>query len=214
MDGVAIVDRNGKLIKQVASHGPPSSDPLLDSRFGAPVWSPSGKALAHVDSVGDDTVVYIVNIASGKSRKLSNGPAEPAWSVRNRIALSGFELDTVWPDGKRPRTLYRGETLGPDWSPGGRQIVFADSNGLSTIKSSGKGRKRLRIGKGDPQDPKWSPNGKIVIWVQFRRRTPVLRALNRRTGRVRTIMSRVLNPDWQPRPRRSLRGSASARNPG
>ena len=201
-DGIAVVDRSGKLIKQVATHGPPSDEPLLDSTFGEPAWSPNSKALAYADRAGDDTEVYIVEIETGKTRKLTHGPAEPAWSVSNRIALSGFYLWTVWPDGKVPRVVFNGEVVGLDWSPGGRQLLFTNGERLFTSRSSGRGRRRLRIGRRvEPSDPKWSPNGKVVIWVSVRRGKPRVQALNRRTGRVRTLIHNALSPDWQPRPR-------------
>ena len=202
--GIATIDRNGKLLKQVATAPPPDADDLeLSSSYGAPVWSPSMRRIAFTVQFGDDTEVYIARIADGHTRKLTHGPAEPAWSSRNRIALSGFGLSTVRPDGRRPRGVFQGEVVDIDWSPGGTRIVFTNSDGMFTIGSTGKGRRKLEIGKrANPNEPVWAPDGRIIAWVDFRGRKPFLRALNRRTGRVRTILANVLSPDWQPKPRR------------
>ena len=202
--GIAVVDPTGKLLKQVVTEPPPDPElPELDSTYGAPAWSPSMRAIAFTDQSGDDTEVYIARIKDGHTRKLDHGPAEPAWSSRNRIALSGFGLITIWPDGKKPRGVFQGEVVNIDWSPGGRQIVFTNSDGMFTIKPNGRGRRKLAIGRrADPNQPVWAPDGRIIAWVDVRGRRRFLRALNRRTGRVHTMLEDALNPDWQSRPRR------------
>lgn len=201
-EGIAIIDRNGKLLKQVATAPPPDAeDPELSSSYGAPVWSPSIRRIAYTVQFGDDTEVYITRIKDGRTRKLTHGPAEPAWSSRNRIALSGFGLGTVWPDGSKPRGVFRGEVVDIDWAPGGTRIVFTNSDGMFTIRSNGKGRRKLSIGKrADPNEPVWAPDGRLIAWVDYRGRKAVLRTLDRGTGRVRTILANALNPDWQPKP--------------
>jgi Tol biopolymer transport system component len=125
-----------------------------------PDWSPSGRRLVFTRYSQDGSLEEIwIRYASGERRLAEGG--DPAWSVKGWIA---FERDgdiyVVRPDGSRLRRVVRGRD--PDWSPGGRRIVFTTHRGMiSTVRPDVGGLQRLQSGS----EPAFSPDGHKIVYI-------------------------------------------------
>jgi Tol biopolymer transport system component len=115
-----------------------------------PSWSPDGNELAvSVDSSAIPTVrnrlpsaLWIVNVASGAKRKLTDGDAvQPSWSPNgHRIAFWGVhsgggrrDIWTISAGGGTPVPVTNDDALdiNPVWSPDGNFLYFASDRGGS-----------------------------------------------------------------------------------
>lgn len=149
----------------------------------------------------------------GHSRRLTQGE-EPSWSIDGEIAFTRprttggepSDLYVIRPDGTNLRSLGGG--FGPEWSPDGREIVYA-SNGcgyscLYTIRPDGS-RKR-RVGRGIPgEEPDFSPDGRRIVYSGGQSDRIVIVGRNGRRPRVVFQAAGDLiadDPDWQSLPRR------------
>lgn len=114
--------------------------------------------------------------------------------------LDGGGLRQVTFDRQFPNGLYASE---PAWAPGGRRIVFANSDGLWTVNvKTGEVRQvtrsRPRPGYGD-REPAWSPDGSLIAFV----RTGRLMLVRPDGSRLRALTrppegAADSQPDWSP----------------
>lgn len=107
---------------------------------GMPSWSPDGKQVVYRAVNGATRQLYIVDIATGKSRKLETGSTYdtfPTWSPRGDwIAFcskrdGNYEIYRVRPDGTGLQRLTNspGNDAHPSFSPDGEWIAFATARG-------------------------------------------------------------------------------------
>ncbi|PWU03245.1 MAG: hypothetical protein C5B51_19310 [Terriglobia bacterium] len=118
--------------------------PLLNERFDDvqrwPQWSPDGSHI--VFQTGRRTWSGQVSVASGA---IYEAPA--LGGTARRLTESGEKSAS--------RT--------PSYSPDGRQIVYAENNGLYVIDSAA-GARRL-IADAGAHSPRWSPDGSMIVYV-------------------------------------------------
>jgi Tol biopolymer transport system component len=155
----------------------------------------------------------------------------PVWSVRGQIAFSSHDvIYTMRPDGSHRRRVVAGEY--PDWSPDGRWIVYQLPPALGTFAPVGggggiamirrDGRRRRMLTTDSAGDPAFSPDGKYIVFNRYdaatgRQGIAVMRLRDRRTRMIATappssnptptsVVDHVLlEPNWQPLPRRRYR---------
>jgi Tol biopolymer transport system component len=133
---------------------------------GEPAFSPDGRRLVFTGhtSVGSGAVarLYVVSLTTGRVRALAAGQgSQPTWSGRNRIAfVRDGDVYVVWPNGDGLRRVTAG--LGPDWSPGGRSLVFT-RNWRLWIRSGGRER-RVSGARAPASNPVWSPDGRRIAY--------------------------------------------------
>ena len=126
-------------------------------------WAPDAKKIVYTGHGGKSlrTDVYVVNLASRRSRKIGSNGLAPTWSPdgsRIAYARSGSvnRIRVVRPNG---RLLW--ETLGTDhyWSPDGGRIAITTTGAVLVATSRGR---RLRVLKAE-SFVSWSPRGNAMI---------------------------------------------------
>jgi Tol biopolymer transport system component len=138
----------------------------------APVWSPDGRAVALTRKRGRRP--YVAVLRGGKARLLVPG-TDPAWSPEGgRLAFTrAGDVYVMSSAGTSARPVTSGTEVdsSADWSPDGRELVFARHTAagkdLWAISVDGSGLRRLtnvHLGR-DPctivqaSSPAWSPDG-------------------------------------------------------
>jgi TolB protein len=114
-----------------------------------------------------------------------------------------FLLDLA--TGQTTQLTTSGDNLEPAWSPDGRQIVYACSDGqflqLCTIDADGSNRKQLTNRRSMNFGPDWSPDGKRIVFVSNEHRPYAMYLLELETGEVRRVLPNQGNesaPKWSP----------------
>jgi Tol biopolymer transport system component len=137
--GLFVMGRTGELVRQVT-----------DTGF-SPAWSPDGTRLAYSSGLATGapftyaggSTIWIVDIASGQRRKLSDlDGIQPSWSPQDRrIAFWGVDAATqnrdIWTvpvdGGPAVRVTNDAATdATPVWSSDGRHLYFSSSRGGTT----------------------------------------------------------------------------------
>ncbi len=109
-----------------------------DANNGMPSWSPDGKQVVYRVARGSSRELDILNLASGKSRRLETGSEYdtfPSWSPRGDWIVftskrdGDYEIYRIRPDGTGLLRLTRlpGNDAHPSISPDGEWIAFATS---------------------------------------------------------------------------------------
>ena len=161
----------------------------------SPAWSPKGLGLAYQGVGSGDRRIFVLNLTSGVSRRVSGGPFAdrfPAWSpngkkiayrsLRQRATETGLgsaDIYVVPARGGTPQLLTSlpGINTDPAWSPDGTKIAFAsNSDGnydLYVMNADGSGVVQLTDdGVGPPaisnRFPTWSPDGTGIAYTSTR----------------------------------------------
>jgi len=120
-----------------------------------PTWSPDNTSIAFSATVGGDSDLFILDLATGKSRRVTNdlfADLQPSWSPDgDRIV---FSTDRFTTDVKLLRagdyrlalydvatgnitplsTFAEGKNINPQWSSDNRRVFFvSDRNGISNV---------------------------------------------------------------------------------
>lgn len=161
--------------------------PLLDiadyKMQGSPTWSQDGKLVAfdawrpRTGETSNDAKIIVVN-ADGTNAKVLGDGAMPSFSPRhNRIALSRYAPNYgVWvmssegPD--KELVLLDEEGWGAEWSPDGKQIVYAGTTGNAAnlmVFDLVEGTKTSLFEGDSPYVSVfwnfcWSPDGKQIVF--------------------------------------------------
>lgn len=113
-------------------------------------WSPDGTKIVHaaaptdaVDAVHD---IYVVDVASGESTRLTEGPAD--------------EFEPVWsPDGTKIAFTIESPGTGPDAAP---------SIDIAAMDADGSNQSVLTEHAHADHSPEWSPDGSLISFISER----------------------------------------------
>jgi len=168
---LAYLGKGGIHVMRADGHG----DHIVDRRGGAPVWSPSGDALAF--STGSSLVV----LRRGRERRAAvSVSGRITWSHDGRwlacaVAYatgggSSVKVAEVTASGLRVRAI--GDGASPAWAPNRDTVAYERPDGIFTADPrSGRTSLLVRLHL-DPRFPwlsapfVWSPNGRLIAYVE------------------------------------------------
>jgi Tol biopolymer transport system component len=169
---------------------------------------PRGVLAFHADPSGD-SVLYTMNADGMRVRRVTTqiaGSPFSKWSPSGRSLafLSGSfgegGLMLVRATGGTTRLVTRHQVRAFDWSPDGRQLAYAATDGYIWTTAVARGARPKRIARG--HGPVWSPDGR---WLAYFRgpeaRTDIFKVAVRRRQPVRLTSHRASDhsPQWSPR---------------
>ena len=154
-------------------------DLRLDSLGMPPSWSPASDALAYGHVEEANKVIDIVDLASGKPRRVTSGDS-PSWSpdgvrlaYRSATFPNGVMVVGVDGSGTHQVTTVPGSGYafaGPQWSPDGQTIAFyAGSDGdhdIWAVSADGSNEEPVSGDVADEYWPAWSPDGTRLAFLE------------------------------------------------
>jgi serine/threonine-protein kinase len=162
-----------------------SAVPVIDN-----VWSDPSTGTAHYAVARNGTLVYAPGQYTVDRRRLAwvdrQGraqplPTEPSFYGNLKLSPDGRRLavemlNDIWvydlQSGTMSRVTFRGVNEFPVWTPDGRHITFASSQGVAYpklfwIEPEGGGQAELLSREGDVQFPgSWTPDGKTLAYAE------------------------------------------------
>jgi TolB protein len=147
----------------------------VDARFVSAASPPSNGPIAFVSDRGGDPEIFALDPSDGVIEQLTDNEAwdtDPAWSPdATRLAISSnrdgdddiYVLDATG-TGAATNLTDGGTTRDtqPDWSPGGKRIVFVRDGDVYVVPVAGGTPQRLVRG----HDPVWSPDGSSIAFTR------------------------------------------------
>jgi Tol biopolymer transport system component len=143
-------------------------------------WSRDGRRIALTAEVDGNVDVHVVEVASGRLRRLTTTAAEdrdPSWSPDGAQIVFTSERDgnreiyVAQSDGSGARRLTSNtvKDASPMWSPDGSRIAFvSDRDGSAEVylmQADGSSVERLTNGAHASSDPpRWSPDGSQIAF--------------------------------------------------
>ena len=133
----------------------------------SPCWSPDGRSIVYVSDIAKAPQLYIVDVASRKSRRLTYKGTEnvnPDWNKKGRIVYAtkrggGYQIATVDPragEGSCELLTPAGDYEHPSWAPDGRHVVCSSRSSLYILDTLGDPAVRLINIAGNWMSPDWS----------------------------------------------------------
>jgi hypothetical protein len=193
------------------------------TRMGGHGWSPDGTQLAVVNGYSAVSVEYVsvevfpATAGPGSGHSIFSDEAADFyggldWSpdgARIAVGMQG-EIYTIRHDGTdlaQVTSATPGVNLEPNWSPDGRQIVFASSRDgdyeIYVMNVDGTGQTSLTNNTSLDFWPRWSPDGSKIVFASNRDGNQEVYVMNPDgTEQTRLTNSTVndFEPDWQPVP--------------
>ena len=106
---------------------------------------------------------------SAASPVISPVPDLPGLIAFSRVSLGNATIMVAAPDGSSTSPLISGpgSHVQPAWSPDGKQIAWAATNGIRVARADGNGGASLTK-DGRDRNPAWSPDGSLIVFDSSR----------------------------------------------
>lgn len=148
---------------------------------GAAQLSPDGTRVAFAATIGNNTDIYVVELASKAITRITDAQgrdSSPSWSPNGgQIVFESFrdgnlEIYAVNADGSNPTRLTNdpGGDSNPAWSPNSNDIIFSGSrfgNSDLSLTSPNGSFSTLTTNPGPDNNPAWSPDGSRIAYLEF-----------------------------------------------
>ena len=133
----------------------------------SPCWSPDGKSIVYVSDVGRTPQLYVVDVATRSSKRLTYKGAEnvnPDWHAKGGIVYATkrggeYQIATLNPktgDASGEIVPSPGNAEHPSWAADGRHIVCSSRGTLYILDTLGDPAVRLINIPGNWMSPDWS----------------------------------------------------------
>jgi Tol biopolymer transport system component len=180
-DELSVINVDGTHKVSLSTAAPFSGNPNDETRFGSPVWSPTGNKIAFASRT-------VAKAAASVSPEPASATAE---------GLTGIYLINV--DGKGLcKLISTTEALsGLVWSPDGEQLAFSHRDTIYVINADGSGRKQLAEG----YSAAWSPDGQKIAFVNDSYELHVMNPDGsgmRRLAKTTVMIPSLTLPAWSP----------------
>jgi Tol biopolymer transport system component len=141
-----------------------------------PAWSPDGTQLAFSSTRGGFQAIWVMNADGSGLHRLDAFGMQPTWSPDGaHIAyVANTVIREVNPDGSGDHLLSAvpagASDEGPDWSPDGSRLVFAQWNpdgsgsAIYSIAADGSDQRKLTSGAFADFRAAWSPDGSKIVF--------------------------------------------------
>ena len=168
---------------------------------------PRGVLAFHADPSGDSTL-YTMNADGTRVRRVTTqiaGSPFSKWSPSGRSLafISGSfgegGLMLIRASGGQARIATRHTVRAFDWSPDGRHLVYAATDGFIWTTAIARGSRPKRIARGHA--PMWSPNGRWLAYFRGAQgRTNIFKIALRRPRPIRLTSHRASDhsAQWSP----------------
>lgn len=145
-----------------------------------PAWSPDGKEIAFTSYYYKNPDLFVLNLAEGKRRVVSNFPGLntcPSWHPEGRQILNvlskdgNSEIYRIDLQGGRPFRLTNDPAIdsSPAYSPDGNRIAFTSDRGrvvqLYVMDADGRNARRISPGRGWFDTADWAPWGDTLAFI-------------------------------------------------
>ena len=186
----------------------------MSGLFGAPAWSPDGKQLAMAVGKDGNTEIYVIDLATKKTRQLTRHWAidtEPVWTPDGRSIIFTsdrggqpqlYKIGTQ--GGREERLTFEGrENARAAISPDGKLIAMVHNNDNRyqiAVMELATGNLRVLTDGTLDESPSFAPNGSMIIYATTAGDRGVLAAVSV-DGRVQQKLSSqddVREPAWSP----------------
>ena len=189
---IVVMNRDGTEVKRL-TRGP--------ERDTQAAWSPDGRRVSFVreESSSSPPSIWIVGADAGNAHRITGG-GSAAWSPDGqRLAVGGFGLRIMRPDGTRTKTITAGETEVAAWSRDGRRILFTgyrDGNAdVYVVRADGTHLRRMTRQRGNDYAADFSPDGRKISFSSDRGGFLQVYVMNVDGSRAKNI-SRSRSSDW------------------
>lgn len=163
-------------------------------------WSPDNRLISFVRVKDERSApsIWIVAADGSNAHRVAGG-GSAVWSPNGkRLAVGGFALTVMNPDGSGARTVVRGETEVAAWSRDGRILFTSYRNGnpdVYIVRTDGSGLRRLTRDGGEHYAADFSPDGRKTLCSSTRTGLRQVYVMNL-DGSEMTNVTRSRSNDW------------------
>jgi Tol biopolymer transport system component len=137
-------------------------------------WSPDGRLVSfvRVTNEGAAPSIWIVAADGSNAHRMAGGGSAVWAPDGKRLAVGGFGLTLMNPDGKRTGTIAAGESEVAAWSRDGSRILFTRYRGSNpdvyVVRADGTHLRRLTRQPGEDYAADFSPDGRKILFSSDR----------------------------------------------